>query len=163
MPRRRLEEPEKRVRSEVRENLECRCRGCSYCHGQGLVTVYHDMYTGLPYVTLKDRFGRARLFSLRGVVNCICPLGFFFGQAQDPEDATASRFASLKLQHVLEGMDGRRLLRWSTKDPTLPTYDESEVIEPGDFRALFYDMVARLKRTTGPPKALPRPTAEAAF
>jgi hypothetical protein len=135
---RRFAEPEKKVRSEVRENLESRCANCSHCQGHGLVTIYHDKYQGEPYIRLKRRDGKRKAYALRVDVPCVCPLGFWIKTARDPEDATAHRYSTIDFQKVIEGC-----VPWSVRDPTLPRYDPGQLVEPGDFAA----MLERASRT----------------
>lgn len=128
----RQPEPEKRIRSEARDNLEHRCAQCSYCHGQGLVTIFHDRYDGQPYIRLKNRHGITKLFALRVAVTCVCPLGFWMKGQRDPEDATAQRHATIDLQKVIEG-----LVPWGMTDPTAPAVDHGEVPDWKSFHDLY--------------------------
>lgn len=120
----RQPEPEKRVRSEVRENLEKRCADCLHCRGAGLVSVFHGRYTGEPYIRLKRPDGSARAFALRVALTCVCPLGEWIEQARDKGDATAIRVERLTLAKVLEGR-----VPWSTTDPTAPPESPGEVAD----------------------------------
>ena len=144
---------DKPIRSEVRANLESRCRSCEHCHGEGLVPIFHDRYEGMPYVCLKRRDGTVRSYAMRTSVPCVCPLGQWFQDARDSGDATAVRVALVTLQQVLEGR-----VRWSKKDPTLPKYDPSEVVKPGDFRR----MLDGLSKTVNRAKDVLRQPAPAA-
>lgn len=141
---RRMAEPEKCIRSEVRENLEARCANCSECEGEGVVTIFHDKYTPQqPSILIRRRNGRVKHYALVCAVPCICPLGFWIRQARDAEEATASRHATIDYQKVIEGR-----VPWSKKDPSLPYIDPGEVIEPGDFARLFEDLTRDVKTST---------------
>lgn len=125
-------EPEKRVRSEMRENLQARCADCQFCHGKELVTIWHDRYTGEPYLRLRRTNGAVKAYALRVAVPCVCPLGTWVADARASEDATAIRAATVTLLQVLEGT-----VPWSMTDPTAPPCDEGQAVEPGDFRRMI--------------------------
>lgn len=120
---------DKPARSELRSNLEHRCRFCKYCHGEGVVQIFHDRYDGQPYVEQKDDRGRLSRFALTGAVSCICPLGDWILSTRQ-EEATALR--EIQLQRVIEGR-----VPWSMTDPTLPYIDDSEEVKPGAFREML--------------------------
>jgi hypothetical protein len=123
----------------IRQNLEQRYRECPYCAGEGLVTIYHDRYTGKPYVELKTRRGEVRRFALLLAIPCICPLGSFMRDERTNGEAT--KIQELNLNHVLEGH-----IKWSIYDPTLPKIDDGEVPEPGRLRSMIEKMSSAPKR-----------------
>lgn len=131
---------DKPARSELRSNLEHRCRFCKYCHGEGVVQIFHDRYDGQPYVEQKDDRGRLSRFALTGAVSCICPLGDWILSTRQ-EEATSLR--EIQLQRVIEGR-----VPWSMADPTLPYVDDSEEVKPGAFQAMLAKIPNVAKRAS---------------
>ncbi len=129
---RRFPEPEKRVRYEVRENLEYRCKDCKWCKGQGTKTIWDCRFDGMPYVDKKDKKGRPARFIRTQSIPCVCPLGDYY-RSERQKEATAIR--QPELQHIIEGQ--KHVRNWLLYDPTLPKFDESQTVEPGDFTAMI--------------------------
>jgi hypothetical protein len=138
------------VPQSERSNLEYRCRDCPWCHGQGFVTIWHNRYTGQPYVELK-RFnnGRIQKFALVAVIPCKCPLGFWIRSEQTQGLATALH--PPQLDWIIEGTWGKG--NWQLTDPTAPNVDDSEVPEPGRLREMI---AAMAKDVAKPAKAVLR-------
>lgn len=100
-------------KSDLRKNLEYRCRDCEWCAGQGLKTIFHDRYTGLPYIELKRHSdGQVKKYALRCAVPCVCILGQWIRE-QHEQEATAVR--QPRLEDVIEGR-----IPWTIFDPSLP-------------------------------------------
>lgn len=118
--------------SDLRRNLEHRCRDCKWCQGQGFYTIFDRRYDGLPYVEKKTPDGRLRRFKRIDTIPCVCPLGSWIRGTRE-DQATAIR--EINLQDVIEGQ--RHVRNWSLTDPRLPYCDPGEVAEPGVFRAMI--------------------------
>ena len=113
----------------VRANLEYRCRECEWCQGAGEVTIFHERYTGLPYIELKKSDGRVRKYALVAAIPCECPLGTWIRNSREDKATTVRQ---LRLAHVIEGR-----IPWTLFDPTMPYVDDGEVPELGSFRAIM--------------------------
>ena len=104
--------------SDLRKNLEYRCRDCEWCYGQGLPTIFHDRYDGLPYVQLKRHDGTSRKYAMRVAVPCVCNLGLWI---RDQHEQEATHVKQLYLADVIEGR-----IPWTLFDPSAPPVDPDE-------------------------------------
>ncbi len=119
--------------SSVRKNLEHRYRDCEHCHGEGLVTIFHEKYDGSPSVRIKRPDDTVRHYAMRAAVPCVCPLGTFIRDSQTQGEATTVR--QLSLQDVIEGR-----IPWTMTDPTLPPIDDGEVPDWQRYRRELAEM-----------------------
>lgn len=121
--------------SNVRINLEYRCRDCEFCRGKGLYTIFDVRYEGLDYVEQKSPDGRLHRFVRIDTIPCICPLGSWIRDTRQQEATTVRQ---INLQHVIEGQQHVR--NWSLTDPRFKHIDPKKPAEPGMLRAIINEI-----------------------
>ena len=98
-------------------------RGCRYCQGAGIVTVYHEHYQGSATVVLEStnpRTGEVMPIKAAGTVGayCVCPLGMWMHSRCKDEDKP-------RLVQVLDVLAGRT--RYVMERPDLDEIDTGDL------------------------------------
>jgi hypothetical protein len=114
--------------SEQRE-AAAKSRECIYCHGEGMLTIFHHEYKGQPQIEVTNRDGEVRKITARIAAHCVCPLGEWT-RSKCPADIV-KRIPSLHA--VLTGQ-----INWTIHDPTLPNVPD----EVPDWKAFREDLAA---------------------
>jgi len=121
-------------------------RGCEYCHGEGLATIFHRLYDGAPYVSRPAADGTPRRWVTRTTAYCVCEAGRVI--AMNHQKHSPDAFAKMKdLAEIVDDLANGREQPWSPDDPT-DTHDPT---------ASWSKLRAQMVRT--PPVQAVKPTA----
>lgn len=82
---------------------------CELCYGGGLATIFHDSYTGLPWIREGSK-GHYRVRALRITAPCVCPKGRSIFQQWQSKDRSCVDLMRLPPQWSTDNPDSRDFL-----------------------------------------------------